>query len=221
MIFTRRPAALTTATAGLLACALVSLTGPGATATHRRRRARVHPGADRHPGRRRLQLPAQRQGSPTPARPAWSSSAVAEAGGVVVQPGRRSASSWRTPTGLDVPRRRRRRRRQRRSSPSAPRARVPVSEGTPASVGAPWGRGASGYKKGAKKDVNGDVGTEPTAATAADPREAEQWDMQMIKADQAHADHRRQPQRRSSASWTAASTPTTRTSPPTSTSPTR
>ncbi len=62
---------------------------------------------------------------------------------------------------------------------------VPVTEGTP--VAAPWGsRGASDYRSGARKDVNGDVGSEPTAATAADPREGEQWDLRMIKADQAH-----------------------------------
>ena len=98
---------------------------------------------------------------------------------------------------------------------------VPVSEGTPEGAQAPWGPGASGYKKDAKKDVNGDVGSEPTAAATNDPRETEQWDMKMIKADQAHEITdgnrnvaRRRPRQR-------ASTPTTRTSPPTSTSPTR
>jgi subtilisin family serine protease len=64
---------------------------------------------------------------------------------------------------------------------------VPVSEGTPEEVGATWGRGASDYKKGAKKDANGDLGSEATTATTTDPRESEQWDMKMIKADQAHA----------------------------------
>ena len=63
---------------------------------------------------------------------------------------------------------------------------VAVSEGTPEGVQSPWGHGASGYKKGAKKAANGDVGSEPTVAAADDPREAEQWDMKMIKADQAH-----------------------------------
>ena len=63
---------------------------------------------------------------------------------------------------------------------------VPVSEGTPEGVQAPWGPGASGYQKDAKKDFNGDLGGEETTATTTDPREAEQWDMQMIKADQAH-----------------------------------
>ena len=63
---------------------------------------------------------------------------------------------------------------------------VPVSEGTPADVSTTWGKGASGYKKGSKKPVNGDVPSVEAPAAAADPREAEQWDMQMIKADQAH-----------------------------------
>ena len=63
---------------------------------------------------------------------------------------------------------------------------VPVSEGTPEGAQAPWGPGASGYKKDATKPANGDVGSEPTVAVADDPRETEQWDMQMIKADQAH-----------------------------------
>ncbi len=44
---------------------------------------------------------------------------------------------------------------------------VPVTEGTPAGVQSPWGPGASAYKKDAKKDVNGDVGSEPTVATTA------------------------------------------------------
>jgi subtilisin family serine protease len=63
---------------------------------------------------------------------------------------------------------------------------VPVSEGTPADVSTTWGKGASGYKQGAKKPVNGDVPGAEAPAGASDPREAEQWDMQMIKADQAH-----------------------------------
>ncbi len=63
---------------------------------------------------------------------------------------------------------------------------VGVSEGTPDALDPTWGRGASDYKKDAKKADNGDVGSEPTAATADDPREVEQWDMKMIKADQAH-----------------------------------
>ena len=63
---------------------------------------------------------------------------------------------------------------------------VGVSEGTPDALDPTWGRGASDYKRDAKKADNGDVGSEPTAATTDDPREVEQWDMKMIKADQAH-----------------------------------
>lgn len=63
---------------------------------------------------------------------------------------------------------------------------VPVSEGTPTDVSTTWGKGASGYKNGAKKPVNGDVPGVEAPAAASDPREVEQWDMQMIKADQAH-----------------------------------
>jgi len=63
---------------------------------------------------------------------------------------------------------------------------VPVSEGTPEAAGASWGRGASGYKQDAKKAFNGDLESAPAPATATDPREGEQWDLQMIKADQAH-----------------------------------
>ena len=73
----------------------------------------------------------------------------------------------------------------RASATSTVRAAT-VSEGTPEGVQSPWGPGASGYKKDATKDANGDVGSEPTIAAADDPRETEQWDMQMIKADQAH-----------------------------------
>jgi subtilisin family serine protease len=63
---------------------------------------------------------------------------------------------------------------------------VGVSEGTPAGLGATW-TGAADYKNGAKKATNGDIEAETTPADTADPREAEQWDLQMIKADQAHA----------------------------------
>ncbi len=62
---------------------------------------------------------------------------------------------------------------------------VPVSEGTPADLSVTWGKGASGYTKGAKKDFNGDLPADATPADALDPNEAAQWDMQMIKAPQA------------------------------------
>ncbi|MBM7518011.1 S8 family peptidase [Nocardioides nitrophenolicus] len=60
---------------------------------------------------------------------------------------------------------------------------VPVTEGTPAGVQAPWGPGKGQVRKSQSSPQHDD--TETTLA-AADPREAEQWDMQMIKADQAH-----------------------------------
>ncbi len=63
---------------------------------------------------------------------------------------------------------------------------VGVSEGTPEDLSASWGHGASSYKQGAKKPANGDVPSESTPAGADDPREGEQWDMTMIKADQAN-----------------------------------
>ncbi|MBW8731103.1 MAG: S8 family serine peptidase [Terrabacter sp.] len=64
---------------------------------------------------------------------------------------------------------------------------VAVTEGTPEVAGASWGRGASGYKQGAKKADNGDLESDASPAAASDPREGEQWDLKMIKADQAHA----------------------------------
>ena len=62
---------------------------------------------------------------------------------------------------------------------------VPVSEGTPEDLSATWGKGASAYTKGAKKDWNGDLPAEASPAEALDPNESLQWNMQMIKADQA------------------------------------
>lgn len=63
---------------------------------------------------------------------------------------------------------------------------APVSEGTPSDLATTWRKGASEYKKGAKKPANGDIEAETTPAATTDPRESEQWDMQMIKADKAH-----------------------------------
>lgn len=63
---------------------------------------------------------------------------------------------------------------------------VAVTEGTPDNLGRNW-NGASDYKKGAKKAANGDIEAEITPAGPTDPREGEQWDLTMIKADQAHA----------------------------------
>ena len=61
---------------------------------------------------------------------------------------------------------------------------VAVSEGTPDDLSTD---SVKGYKPGANVKANGDIASAPTPFTGTpDPREGEQWDMQMIKADQAH-----------------------------------
>jgi subtilisin family serine protease len=55
---------------------------------------------------------------------------------------------------------------------------VAVSEGTPGDPG-------TAARHGEQK-VDGEVGTEQTTDVVPDPREGEQWDLRMIKADQAH-----------------------------------
>ncbi|MDN5716619.1 MAG: S8 family serine peptidase [Janibacter sp.] len=64
-----------------------------------------------------------------------------------------------------------------------PTRSVAVSEGTPESVQAPWGPGTGQLKKAAT--TKGDI-SDGTAASTTDPREGEQWDMQMINVPQAH-----------------------------------
>ena len=63
---------------------------------------------------------------------------------------------------------------------------VPVSEATPAAAGTVPGAKGAPHKATKKKTVG--VGLEEVEASvvAPDPREAEQWDMSLIKADQAH-----------------------------------
>ncbi|NHA00761.1 S8 family serine peptidase [Nocardioides sp. W3-2-3] len=63
---------------------------------------------------------------------------------------------------------------------------VPVTEGTPAGVQSPWGPG-KGRTSVARADRSDDTtGSEATTAVTPDPRESEQWDLAMIKADKAH-----------------------------------
>lgn len=63
-----------------------------------------------------------------------------------------------------------------------PTRSVAVSEGTPDGVQAPWGPGKGQLRPATKKrDIS-----EGTAATTTDPREGDQWDMQMINVPQAH-----------------------------------
>lgn len=185
MIFMRRPAALSTATAGLFASALVALSGPGATATTPDAAPASTPVPVITPdGVVSSYLLNAKAANPGQTR--LVERAVAEAGGVVVQSwpqigvvvAHADVSTFREDVAASAG--------NALDSVGATRT-VAVSEGTPEEAGAPWGRGASDYKRGATKDVNGDVGSEPTAATATDPREGEQWDLPMIKADQAHA----------------------------------
>ncbi|TWG90606.1 Subtilisin-like serine proteases [Nocardioides sp. J9] len=115
--------------------------------------------------------------------------AVRQAGGVVVQTwpqvGVVVAHSDRAAFRADV----RRAAGNALESVGATRT-VPVSEGTPEGVQAPWGPGKGQLRtavKGAKADRAQDTtGTEATLAVVPDPRESEQWDLAMIKADQAH-----------------------------------
>lgn len=70
----------------------------------------------------------------------------------------------------------------------APTRTVAVSEGTPAGIATTWGPRAStvGPKAAVKADPAGDPESAVAAKAVPDPREAEQWDMAMIKADKAH-----------------------------------
>ncbi|HVK27208.1 MAG TPA: S8 family serine peptidase [Nocardioides sp.] len=64
---------------------------------------------------------------------------------------------------------------------------VAVTEGTPDGLPAPWGPGNGQVRKDGAADRSEDsTGAEATLATTPDPRESEQWDLAMIKADQAH-----------------------------------
>ncbi|WP_110180956.1 S8 family peptidase [Nocardioides solisilvae] len=179
----RRWPALATATSGVIAAALVSVTGASATPT-----ATTEPVSTPVPittpdGVVFSYVLNARQA--TPGHTKQLERAVAKAGGVVVQAwpqigvvvAHADTASFRD----DV----RKAAGHTLESVGASRT-VAVSEGTPEGVGASWGPGASGHQKGAKKPANGDVGSEGTIATAPDPREGEQWDLAMIKADQAH-----------------------------------
>lgn len=112
--------------------------------------------------------------------------AVAKAGGVVVQTwpqiGVVVAHSDRADFRADV----RRAAGNALESVGATRS-VPVTEGTPAGVQSPWGPGKGSSAKGGTADRAEDTtGAEATTAVTPDPRESEQWDLAMIKADKAH-----------------------------------
>ncbi|GAB3622053.1 S8 family serine peptidase [Mariniluteicoccus endophyticus] len=75
-------------------------------------------------------------------------------------------------------------RAQKAVESAGPTRTTPVVEGTPGQSNGHKG-GASGYKKKAEM-LNGDAEGAASPAAAGDPMETEQWDMTMIKADQAH-----------------------------------
>ncbi|WP_181309992.1 S8 family peptidase [Nocardioides campestrisoli] len=179
----RRMPALALATSGVLAAALVSMTGATAAPT-----AANEPGSTPVPistpdGVVSSYLLNARNANPGHTK--QLERAVEKAGGVVVQSwpqigvvvAHADVSSFRADVAKAAG--------NKLESVGATRT-VPVAEGTPSELSVSWGPGASGYKKEAKKPANGDIGSEATVATVADPRENEQWDLQMIKADQAH-----------------------------------
>ena len=124
--------------------------------------------------------------SRTPARHGSSSAPSGAPTASSSSRGRRSASSSPTPTGSTFRAAVRDRRRQRprvgrcdphrRPSPRAPPRASPR-------------RGAlvrPTTRRAPRRTATATSAAEPTPAGRADPREAEQWDMPMIKADQAH-----------------------------------
>ena len=184
----RRRSAVATATAGLVATALVTLSGPGVTA------------APSAPSAEPLSTPvpiATPDGvvmsyvlnakHANPGQTRIVERAVVDAGGVVVQAwpqigvvvAHADSSTFRQDVTTGA--------RNALVSVGATRT-VTVSEGTPEALGATWGNSSSQRRGGAvkQKDKSGVVGNEETQAVTPDPREPEQWDMQMIKADQAH-----------------------------------
>ncbi len=165
----RRPATVATATAGVLAAVLVSVTSPGATAkpAHPHQPASTPVPIATPDGVVSSYLLNARATNANQVRRVQQ--AVTEAGGVVVQSwpqigvvvAHATTSSFRTDVARYA--------RGSLYSVGATRT-VPVTEGTPA--------------VSAKKARSGR--SEATTAVTPDPREGEQWDMRMIKADQAH-----------------------------------
>ena len=165
----RRPATVATATAGVLAAVLVSVTSPGATAkpAHPHQPSSTPVPIATPDGVVSSYLLNARATNANQVRRVQQ--AVTEAGGVVVQSwpqigvvvAHATTSSFRTDVARYA--------RGSLYSVGATRT-VPVTEGTPA--------------VSSKKARSGR--SEATTAVTPDPREGEQWDMRMIKADQAH-----------------------------------
>ena len=180
----RRSGALATATAGLVAAALVSITGPAATSTSAAEPETSTPvPITTDDGAISAYVVNAKQ--PNPGQTQLIERAVTEAGGVIVQSwpqigvvvAHATTSSFRTDVAAAAG--------NALGSVGATRT-VPVTEGTPQGVAATWGHGGSANLGGKKAGHDDSTGTESTTATTSDPREAEQWDMRMIKADQAH-----------------------------------
>jgi subtilisin family serine protease len=169
----RRRSAVATATAGVVATALVALSSPGVTATPpsaARPTSTPVPIATPDGVVMSYVLNARH---PNPGQTRLVERAVVEAGGVVVQAwpqigvviAHADRASFRQDVAADA--------RRALDSVGATRT-VAVSESTPDDLSAD------------RKRAAGAMGAEATRATNPDPREAEQWDMQMIRADQAH-----------------------------------
>ncbi len=181
---TRRPARLAIAAAGALAVGVVTLTSPGATASGPAAEPASTPVpiATEEGAVSSYVLNAKR---PNPGQTKQVERAVERAGGAVVQGwpqigvvvAHSTSASFRADVAAAAG--------TSLASVGASRT-VPVAEGTPEGIAATWGHGRSANLGGAKRDRRDDAGLEQTLATVTDPREAEQWDMPMIKADRAH-----------------------------------
>ena len=163
----RRPATVATAAAGVLAAALVSVTSPGATAKppHHQPTSTPVPIATPDGVVSSYLLNARTTNANQVHR---VERAVTEAGGTVVQTwpqigvvvAHSTSSTFRDDVKDEA--------RGSLYSVGATRT-VPVTEGTPVDA------------RAKRRDVS-----KRTSAVTPDPREGEQWDMRMIKADQAH-----------------------------------
>lgn len=180
-----RPAALAIATASVVAAGLVSAASPGATASIPAAESASTPVPIATPsGVVSAYLLNAKHANPGQTKQVER--AVAEAGGVVVQSWRQigvivahaTTATFRRDVAAAAG--------GSLASVGATRT-VPVSEGTPEGVAATWGHGGSANLGGPKARHDDTTGSESTTPVTADPREAEQWDMRMIKADQAHA----------------------------------
>ena len=181
----RRPAALAIASAAVVAAGLVSATSPGAIASVPAAEPASTPVPIATPDGV-VSAYLLNTKNPNPGQTKQVERAVVEAGGVVVQSWQQigvvvahaTTSTFRADVAAAAG--------TSLGSVGATRT-VPVSEGTPEGVAATWGHGGSANLGGPKARHDDTTGSESTTTVTPDPREAEQWDLRMIKADQAHA----------------------------------